>query len=479
MFRSISEENSIATTPVYLPCREIWIDVALAVAALGLIIFGTTAYFELGGLSGFQHASYFAYGAWTGAFLLAGGIIAKYFKRCSSNMTDDNLKQHNQASVLDHVPYSGNSNPLEPLLTTQDQLEAEPKDVDNGIEQKSHFRWDYIQFCLENEVKHYSNNYIGPDDSELSNLFLQCQDPEILFISRKEQRACSAFNINDQSNMELLTKKLKTAFLDGKKMAFLILDTGSHAIAAGFSSDGSFIIVDSLLNHSVDPKKMERMLNEAKLKNHTQKEIRFTGQFINTHIQKGGHECLRFATLYCYHMAVRKDLTAFKEVNGAFLEGRLRCFEDYKKITGAPRIDSLKDKAYKYRTFMQSWLYRSFGLTVNAWWQLTLHELSCMQGEFDAEMMSCYLTKSYLPKFYTSSDFSLEMVSSSLERQKITDQTVDTLNLCVNPDVNAPMKDALFKDNQSYLLIFIKNDSQPYLYSLKTDDKVEYSKLQD
>ena len=472
MYQTISEKNSLATTPYYLPFREIWIEVALAVAAFGLVIFGTTAYFEIGALSGIHQ--HFAYGAWAGAFLFTGGAIAKC---CSSNIPDANLTQQNPISVLDHVPYSGKSNQLEPLLTNEDPLQAESKDsIGERTEQKSRFRWDYIQFCLEHELQHAdnSNNYIGPDDSELSNLFLQRQDPEILFISRKEHRACSAFNITDQSNMELLTKKLKTAFLDGKKMTFAILDTGSHAIAAGFSSDGSFIIVDSLLSHSVDPKKIERMLNEAKLKDHTQKDIHFNGRFINTHIQKGGHECLRFATLYCYHMGVRKDLTAFEEVNGAFLEGRLRCFEDYNKITGSSRIPSLKDKAYNYRTFMLSWLYRSFGLTANSLWQLTLNELSNMQGQFDAEMMSCYLNKSYLPKFYSCSDFNLEIFSSSSQRKKITAQTVDTLNLFVNPDLHAPMKDALFKDNQSYLLVFIKNDSQPHLYLLETGDKVEY-----
>src|SRR5262249_47789404 len=179
---------------------------------------------------------------------------------------------------------------------------------------------------------------------------------------------------------------------------------------------------------------------------------------------------------YCYHMALRKDLTAFEEVNGAFLEGRLRRFEDHKKIAGSPRVESLKNKTYDYRTFMLSWLYRSFGLTVNAWWELTLNELSHFQSHhYNGEMLSCYLTKSCLPKFYSSFDFNLEIVSSPLQRKKITANTLDTLNVFSNPDLHVPMEDALFKDNQSYLLVFIKGDPQPHLYPLKTGEKVEYS----
>jgi len=226
--------------------------------------------------------------------------------------------------------------------------------------------------------------------------------------------------------------------------------------------------------NSVDVKDMERRLNTANLMDHTKKSLHFSGRFINTHIQKGGHECLRFATLYCYHMAVRKDLTAFEEVNGAFLKGRLRCFEDYKKIAGSPRVQSLKNKTCDYRTFMLSWTYRTFGLTVNAWWQLTLNELSQMQGQFADEMISCYLDKSSLPKIYFSSGSTLEIVSSSLQRKKITAQTLNTLDAFPNPDLHMPMEDALFKNNQRYLLVFIKDDPQPHLYLLKKGEKVEY-----
>ena len=477
MIQNVRKKNSLENTTCYPSFREIWIEIALVVAALGLVIFGTTAYFDVGALSALPHASYCAYVAWAGAFLFAGGAVAKHLNRCSINTPDDDQMQRSRSDILNP---KGKKDDLENLLSNTDHLKAEPcHSVGERTEQKSHFRWDYIVSMLEHEIKHADspNNHLGPDDSECSNLFLQCQDPEVAFIPREMKRACSAFNINKQSEMEALIEKLKSAFLVGKKIAFAILDTERHALAVGFSSDGSFVIVDSLYGNSVDPKNVERMLNAAKLKDHTQKDIHFNGRFINTHIQKGGHECLRFATLYCYHMALRKDLTAFEEVNGAFLAGRLRCFEDHKKIAGSSRVQSLKDKTCDYRTFMLSWTYRSFGLTVNAWWQLSLNELSHLQSEFDAEMISCYLTKSCLPKFYSSSDFNLEIVSFPLQRKKVTAKTLDVLNLFANPDLHAPIEDSLFKDHQHYLLVFIKGDHIPHLYPLKREEKVEYSQL--
>lgn len=360
-----------------------------------------------------------------------------------------------------------------------DCLQAIPASIKEKTEQKTHFKWGYIEFCLTHELYHsdYSDNYLGPDDSELSNLFRQYQDPEIAFVS-SGKRSCNAFNVSSQSHIEMLIDKLKSEFLEGKKIIFAILSTGKHALAAGFSSDGSFVIVDSMGSNSVDPKNIENILNLAKLKDQVQNEIYFEGYFIHTHIQKGGHECLRFATLYCYHMAVCKDLTAFEEVNGAFLKGRLRCFEDHEKIAGSPRIQSLKNKTCDYRAFMLSWAYRSLGLTIDAWWQLSLNELACLQNhQFEAEMIFCSLSKSCLPKFYDDSQFNLEIISSLFQRKTITVKELDTLMEIPNPDLHAPMEEALFKNNQRYLLVFIKGDPQPHLYQLKRGEKVEYSSL--
>ncbi len=451
----ISESNSEKIWIDHV--QRVWPEVTLLVAALALAIFGTTVYFQVGALSALPHASYVAYGAWAGACLLVGVAVAKHlFRHCSSSQLEPN-NPILEKNIEDHVGSSAKER----------------------MEQKSHLKWDYIQYLLEREMQYadHPDNFIGPDNSKFSDLFLQYQNqnPEIAFVSR-ETRSCSSFKVSCDSEMRMLTEKLKAAFLDGKKMIFTILSTGGHAIAAGFSSDGSFMIVDSMLSHSVNLNNFEEMLNAAELKDATLKNIHFKGQFINTYIQKSGHQCLRFATLYCYHMAVRQDLTAFEEVNGAFLEGRLLSFEDYKKITGSPRIQSLKDTTCDCSSFMLSWAYRTFSLTINAWWELTLNELSHMQDhEFAAEMVSCHLTKSYVPKFYASLEFNLKICSSTCQRKKITPQTLDVLNAVATPDLNAPMEEALFKDNQSYLLVFIKGDPQPHLYSLEKREKVEYS----
>jgi len=121
--------------------------------------------------------------------------------------------------------------------------------VGERTEQKSRLKLDLIFARLEHEIHNAnsSDTTIGPDNSEVSNLFSKCQDPEIAFIPREVGRACSAFIIYQQDQMDELIIKLQSAFLESKKMVFTILSTGGHAIAAGFSSDGSFIIIDSMV----------------------------------------------------------------------------------------------------------------------------------------------------------------------------------------------------------------------------------------
>ena len=212
MIQNIREKNSLENTTCYPPVREIWIEVALVVAALGLVIFGTSAYFDVGALSALSHASYCAYGAWVGALLFVGGAVVKYLSRCSSNTPDDKQIQTSRNHILNPKPYTDAKDELETLLKNEAHLQAEPShSVRERTEQKSHFRWDYIVSMLEHEIKHADspNNHLGPDDSECSNLFLQCQDPEIAFIPREIKRSCSAFNISKQSEMEILIEKLK------------------------------------------------------------------------------------------------------------------------------------------------------------------------------------------------------------------------------------------------------------------------------
>lgn len=212
---------------------------------------------------------------------------------------------------------------------------------------------------------------VDPDDY-FGNLVLDFEhDSEVFFIP---------FELDTKLNdfYPKLTQFLQAAFSSGRSMVVVRIVHEPHGAVAAFKSDGQFIVVDSMPYSKVcSEKALEKKLNAAKILDANGNEIKFHGNYHNTWIQKGGNTCLRFATLYGYQMAKKRDLAAYQEVNGAFAEGKLQTFEDYTRIDGSKRVKKMHFSSEKaYGAFMDSWGYRSFGFKVDDWRSIRLYDIS-------------------------------------------------------------------------------------------------------
>jgi hypothetical protein len=180
---------------------------------------------------------------------------------------------------------------------------------------------------------------------------------------------------------DALKRTLAAAFASGKEFVAVRLCNDRHTAVAAFRPTGEFKIIDSLSNYTVNLKALRAKLNQAQLRDATGKKISFEGEYINTRLQKGGHECMRFATLYGYQMVKEQSFEGYQRVNGAFLEGRLKSFEDIAQIDGAPLVASgSKVRKEHYRPFMRSWAYRASGIKVDRWQDLCLADLKPAQS---------------------------------------------------------------------------------------------------
>jgi hypothetical protein len=248
--------------------------------------------------------------------------------------------------------------------------------------------WQGIFLNLKLEFSHGPIATVTPDDHSFSNLLLTTEhDPEIFSIPHL------GINPRISEEMMLLKKILEASFLTGKKMVIGRLCNSKHSLAVGFCSDGSFKIIDSLsrlYGKAIDLKDLTTQLNKAAIKNVKGQPIQFQGEYIHTGIQKGGHECIRFASLYGYQMAKKKDLNAFEEVNGAFVEGKLKTFEDYAKIDGSQRMRYKQIFNYSYKEFMSSWAYRTQGIRLDSWKNLSLKTIHKNFDDYQNGKMAIY-----------------------------------------------------------------------------------------
>jgi hypothetical protein len=340
-----------------------------------------------------------------------------------------------------------------------------------NIIRKEPLRLDMAFLKLMLEFIPGPDSTVRPDDHPLANLVLACEsNPDVYFIPTS--------NFFGQSfDIKLLKETLGAAFAVGKKMVVARLSNKIHGVAAGFCADGTFKIIDSMRNGTVNIDKLTKDLNEAMMKDRFGKLINFAGEYVNTHVQKGGHDCLRFATLYCYQMAQTKRLDAYMEVNGAFLEGRLKTFEDYKKINGSVKIGDLSGKEYTYSPFMQSWVYRGLGIEVDSWEQMPLRLL--MDAEFYApnkQEIYCF-QKDRIPLWFDSSNFiimddngnEIPLVDkAALAKQEINLNENDTILL-------GELKPKM--ENEKTILVFDKDKKAPRVYRLLSNQKLIEKRL--
>lgn len=237
------------------------------------------------------------------------------------------------------------------------------------------------------------------ENSAVSNVLPDTRLACLLLPFDEHSKAVFAPDVNFLSNpkcdpsgqdFEFIKKTLACAFAAGKEIVAIRVTNTVHTAVAAFRVDGKFKVIDSLSSHTIDINYLTKKLNCSQLKDSKGQIVNFHGRYINTHLQKGGHECLRFATLYAYQIAKRQKLNAYREVNGAFAEGRLNTFEDIAMIDEAKPIqDASKISKSKYKHFMQSWAYRSGGLKVDEWQDLTfadlLENVSTKMNFFDYE----------------------------------------------------------------------------------------------
>jgi len=377
----------------------------------------------------------------------------------------------------------GTVDPLLPdRMLTEEGNKAKSEDIEPAGDHPSSSQecetsspsWGWLVCNLNAEFSPGSVGAVSPHEHELSDLFRACKDPDVLFPSDLPWMEID----RDKERRVLLIKVLKDAFATGKKMVITYLNSRTHCVAAGFCVDGSFKIIDSMLDNCINLRELTITLNQANLRDSQGRPIRFHGKYINTHVQRGGHECMWFATLYGYHMGKQKKLEAFEEVNGAFLEGRLRCFEDYNNISGAQKIRSLKDKNHSYDSFMRSWAYRSVGLTVNRWEELSLQQIFNMVSfeerfsDMQGDMLWCSLSKSkYLPLLLDNGGCPI-IIETSGQKNEMTLNHLNALAQSVPPeDMRAPVAKLLHNHNK-YLLIVKKGSTVPYLYHLRPEQQL-------
>lgn len=195
------------------------------------------------------------------------------------------------------------------------------------------------------------------------------------------------YRLDKQEDIQSLLEVLKAAFATGRRLVGVQLEhpTYPHALAAAVSNDGHFRIIDSCSDVSVDMNKLTQQFNAACIPDSAGRPLKFQGEFINTHLQKGTNECIRFATLYLYQILKKRDLNAFEEVNGAFADGKLKRFEDYATIGSSRRLrDASGVPAASYEPFMLSWAHRCKGLSVDRWQDVTLQDIISIKAKVAA-----------------------------------------------------------------------------------------------
>lgn len=228
----------------------------------------------------------------------------------------------------------------------------------------------HFEHNLKNEYSSFSRSIPSPCSLFANPMLGFKESQDVFFIPDND-----AFNPTVKTECSVLIDSLRASFGSGKKMLVTQLANNIHAVAAGFKTNGEFKIIDSMGGKTVDMKALTKVLNEAKIKNLDGKLIKFKGEYVNTYIQKGGHECLRFSMLYCYQMAKRLDLNAYQEINGAFLEGKLVKYEDFSQIETVKKVKDIGSSVLVYKPFMRSWALRICGFQAHDWKQIPLSEL--------------------------------------------------------------------------------------------------------
>jgi len=325
------------------------------------------------------------------------------------------------------------------------------------------------QFRIEKSLDTGNFSTVQPD-YKLANLPLKLQnDPYTLFLP-------DVIHPANAEEVKKLTDTLQAAFTIGKEMVVVRFGTNMHAVLGAFSITGEFKLIDSMSSQVINHKELENKLNQAKISNKNGNFISFQGDYINTRIQKGGNTCLRISTLYAYQIAKRRDMDAYQEVNGAFLEGRLNTFEDYACIDGASsRKKTVTTIPASYTKFMNSWAYRSYGYTVDDWRQLPLSDLTNEALIFPNTDTTCINLESKLELPIINSSFDSDSYHLELGLEKgdgvfipIKSANLEEISYDSTPKTFA---DAIKNKNVCYIL-YEKNNPKLKIFNLRPGEKL-------
>lgn len=323
-------------------------------------------------------------------------------------------------------------------------------------------------------------------DSESCNLFLEFEDhPELFFLPNAAFSTYMNSELTEKlaqpsskEGFEHLKNALAAAFAEGKKMVVTRFYDNHHYVAAAFSSDGSFKVIDSVGGEFVNIRQLQNQLNQAKILNSKDQPISFKGEYINTHLQRDSDNCILFASLYARQLMKSASMDAYREVNGAFASGVMQSFEDYQKIGNYQPIENLSTFAIDNSSFVNSWKYRALGLKVDDWRDFTLEDLMKDTQGFQKEVQFVILEANKFPRVFDWNRCEIVVKRGGLEESLDTaDQSKTIIQGKGLKEIS--LRDLMPGDHAGVILIAEKNEACPKILKLQQNDIFSIKNLGD
>lgn len=269
--------------------------------------------------------------------------------------------------------------------------------------------------------------------------------------------------LDNEENIQQLVKTANAAFLTGRKLVVGRFVSNTHAYVLTVTNTGKVTVIDSMRNQSVDLTPIVRAFNQFPFKLVNGIQPHFEGKIINTHLQKGGSDCTRFATLYAYQIAKEKDVEAYQTVNGAFMEGKLKTFEDYTKITGSKRVaDATAVSEEKTKPFCQSWVYRNIGFKQDNWEDMTIQELQLEMNDHEEYIFNCNSSLHYDQRNMLEQRYLIKKKDGTFE---LPDQRAQ-------PEISTATKLKSIRDTKDEHRIVSCSKNKVYSFSLNPGEKL-------
>jgi hypothetical protein len=207
------------------------------------------------------------------------------------------------------------------------------------------------EFRNDPEILFYPGiqNAMGKDKN-VEEVYWNKEPYPMAFIFFEEQKEVHCSKLLIEMLKETFAKK--TLFVSA---LYLKENEGRHAITFAASDDGRAYFIDSAPDNGTSDmslsalvefaemfssgavftfletnlKTIELELNGQSILNRKGEKINFQVKYIRTNVQKK-NDCWLFSCLYPYKIAQKRDIEAYQEVNGAFLEGKWEEINDYK-----------------------------------------------------------------------------------------------------------------------------------------------------